>query len=60
MSNPDLVKNVMRGIYRALPHIVGSEVSLDHVRQISLKTYQSPSLPIYSHLTKTEIAAYQK
>lgn len=59
MSNADLVKNIMRATYRFLPHILEG-VTADKVRQISLKGFNSPSLPIYNYVSTEEIAAYQK
>jgi len=50
MDKPSLVKNIMRGVYRVIPHILGDELQVSDVRQISLKTYNSPSLPIYNFL----------
>lgn len=50
MSNADLVKNIMRATFRFLPHIL-EEVSVEKVRQISIKGYNSPSLPIYNYIS---------
>jgi L-asparaginase/Glu-tRNA(Gln) amidotransferase subunit D len=59
MSNPDLVKNIMRGAYRLLPYILeGVEVS--KVRQICIKAYNSPSLPIYNYVSPEEVSYFQK
>ncbi len=51
----ELVKNVMHGAYSFIANILDSSTKPEHVRQICVKTYNSPSLPIYSHLTKEEI-----
>lgn len=51
MTNSDLVKNIMRGAYRFLPYIL-EDVDVSKVRQISIKGYNSPSLPIYNYLSK--------
>ena len=59
MSNAELVKNIMHGAYRFLPYLL-EEVGIDKVRQISIKGYNSPSLPIYNYLSAQEIEAYQK
>jgi len=59
MSNADLVKNIMRGVYRFLPYIL-EEVGVDKVRQISIKGCNSPSLPIYNYVSANEVAIYQK
>lgn len=59
MSNADLVKNIMHATFRFLPHII-EEVGVEQVRQISVKGYNSPSLPIYNYLSPSEIEAYQK
>ena len=54
MTNPQLVKNVMQAAYKFLPHVI-EEVGIQQVRQISLKAYNSPSLPIYNYLSPQEI-----
>jgi hypothetical protein len=59
MSNADLVKNIMRATYRFLPHIL-EEVGVEKVRQISIKGFNSPSLPIYNYLSPEEVSLYQK
>lgn len=59
MSNPELVKNIMHGCYRFLPYIL-EDVGVDQVRQISIKGYNSPSLPIYNHLDQQELEVYLK
>ena len=59
MSNPDLVKNIMRATFRFLPYVI-EEVGADKVRQISIKGYNSPSLPIYNYISEQEVAIYQK
>lgn len=59
MTDADLVKNIMRGIYRFLPYIL-EEVKVDKVRQISIKGSNSPSLPIYNYISAEEVAIYQK
>lgn len=59
MSNSDLVKNIMHAAFRFLPYII-EEVGVEQVRQISIKGYNSPSLPIYNYLSPTEIDIYQR
>lgn len=59
MSNPDLVKNIMRAAYRFLPYVI-EDVGVNKVRQISIKGYNSPSLPIYNFISEEEVAIYQK
>lgn len=59
MSNQDLVKNIMRGAYRFLPHVLEG-VDVSKVRQISIKGYNSPSLPIYNYVSPEEVSLFQK
>ncbi len=40
----------MRGIFRTIPYILGYELSPKDIRQITIKTFNSPSLPIYNFL----------
>ncbi len=49
----------MRGIYRVIPHILGSELSPSDIRQITVKTFNSPSLPIYNYLDQKYVSAYK-
>jgi hypothetical protein len=57
MPNPALVKNIMQGAYRFISQIC-EEVGVDQVRQVSLKSYNSPSLPIYNHISQEEVKVY--
>jgi hypothetical protein len=59
MADSDLVKNIMRAAYRFLPYVL-EEVGVEKVRQISIKGYNSPSLPIYNYISPEEISLYQK
>lgn len=59
MSNQDLVKNIMRGTYRFLPYVLEG-IDVSKVRQISIKGYNSPSLPIYNYVSQEEVAYFQK
>ena len=58
MDTSALVQNIMRGAYRFLPHILEG-VGADQVRQIAIKGYNSPSLPIYNHISAEEVAIYK-
>lgn len=60
MNTRDLVKNVMHGAYGLISNILGSGVQPEHIRQISIKSYNSPSLPIYNFISAEEIKSYQK
>ncbi len=60
MESSELVKNIMRAAYRVIPHILTEDIPLECIRQISIKTSDSPSLPFYSHLSSAEIKAYKK
>jgi len=60
-TEDELVKNVKEGAVSLLAHMLHSgELDIDNVRRISLKTYNSPSLPIYSHLTGNEVMVMKK
>lgn len=52
MSARDLVKNVMHGAYGLAANILDNDIKQEHIRSIALKTYNSPSLPVYSYLTE--------
>ena len=55
MKSRDLVKNIMHGAYGLASHIGYSDKNLkaSDIRQINIKTYNSPSLPIYNHLSES-------
>lgn len=59
METSELVKNIMRGVYRVIPHILGHDLSPSDIRQITLKTFNSPSLPIYNYLDKKYVDGYK-
>jgi hypothetical protein len=54
-----LVKNIMRGVYRVIPHILTKDLAPSVIRQITVKTFNSPSLPIYNYLEEKETQAYK-
>jgi len=57
MTTPELVKNIIQATYKFLPHIL-EEVGVEQVRQISIKGYNSPSLPIYNYISPEEAQVY--
>lgn len=59
MSTRDLVKNIMHGAYGLISHILGAGIEPENIRQISIKSYNSPSLPIYNFLSEQEIQSYK-
>ena len=58
MNTSSLVQNIMRGAYRFLPYILEG-VKVDQVRQIAIKSYNSPSLPIYNFLPPTDVGVFK-
>lgn len=58
MDVKELVKNVMRGAYSLIGNVLDGKIGPEEVRQINIKTYNSPSLPIYSHLSPEEVKAF--
>ena len=57
MTTPELVKNIMQATYKLLPHVL-EDVGVDRVRQIAIKGYNTPSLPIYNYLSPEEVQLY--
>lgn len=57
MTNQELAKNITQAAYRFIASIC-EEVGVDQVRQIAIKGYNSPSLPIYSYISPKEVNAY--
>lgn len=48
MGVKDLVKNIIHGIYNTIPHILKQSIKHTSVRCISIKTYNSISLPVFN------------
>ena len=59
MDKAELVKNIMRGVYRVIPHILTKDLAPSAIRQITIKTFNSPSLPIYNFLGEKEAQAFR-
>lgn len=59
MDIKELVKNVIRGAYGLMAHVFDGKIGPEHVRQVSVKTFNSPSLPVYNGLSAGELAAYK-
>jgi len=57
MDVKDVVKNVIHGVYNTIPHLLKHSLKHTAVRQISIKTFNSISLPIFNQLTEKEIGA---
>ena len=59
MKTNDIVKNVLNGFYNVSAKILNSSsLNCSQIQQVSLKTYNSVSLPIFSQLTKQQINSY--
>jgi hypothetical protein len=58
MSLKESVKNIIHGIYNTVPHILRESIKHTKVRQISIKTADSISLPIFNQLTPEEINSF--
>lgn len=58
MGVREQVKNIINASINVLPHILG-KLDLSLVRQISIKTSRSPSLPIFNQLTLGEIQSFK-
>lgn len=42
-----------------MAHVFDGKIGPEHVRQVSVKTFNSPSLPVYNGLSAGELAAYK-
>lgn len=58
MATKEIVKNVIHGAYNTVPHILKYSVDAAKIRQLSIKTFGSVSLPIYNNLSEEELSAY--
>lgn len=52
MTSREQVKNIMHGCYSLIAHLLENNIKPENVRQIGIKTYNSPILPIFCQLTK--------
>ncbi len=58
MTLKDCVKNIIHGVYNTIPHLFSNQTAKHNtVRSISIKTFNSVSLPIYNHIAPEEIKA---
>jgi len=58
MGLKETVKNIIHGVYNTLPHILKDSISHSKVRQVSIKTSESISLPIFNQLSQEELSAF--
>lgn len=47
MDQKSIIQNIQDGIFNSLPHILSDKVKIVNIQKISIKTYNSTSLPIY-------------
>ena len=59
MSVRESIKNIMHAAYSLIANILENNIKVEDIRQISIKTYNSPSLPIYNFLTQEEINCFK-
>lgn len=52
MTARELVKNIMHGAYGLAANLLDNNIKPEHIRSIAIKTYNSPSLPVYNYLTQ--------
>lgn len=59
MTTRQSVKNIMHGAYWLVAYILDNNLNPEHIRQICVKTYNSPSLPIYNFLSPEEVNQFK-
>lgn len=57
MGLKDAVKNIIHGVYNTVPYILKEAIKHSKIRQISIKTSESISLPIFNQLSDEELNA---
>jgi ribosome biogenesis protein UTP30 len=57
MGIKDAVKNIIHGVYNTVPYILKDAIKHSKIRQISIKTSESISLPIFNQLSDEELDA---
>lgn len=57
MGVKDAVKNIIHGVYNTVPYILKDAIKHSKIRQISIKTSESISLPIFNQLSDEELDA---
>jgi len=55
MGIKDIVKNIIHGIYNTTPYILKDALKHTQIKQISIKTTHSISIPIYNQLSEEEL-----
>jgi len=55
MGVKDIVKNIIHGVYNVIPHVLKDAVKHTKIKQISIKTINSISIPIYNQLSEDEL-----
>jgi len=55
MELKSIVKNIIHAVYNTVPHILKQSLKHTRIKQISIKTSQSISLPIYDCPTEEEL-----
>jgi ribosome biogenesis protein UTP30 len=58
MGLKETVKNIIHGVYNTIPHILKDSIDHTKVRQVSIKTSESISLPIFNQLSSEELSAF--
>jgi len=58
MGLKETVKNIIHGVYNTLPYILKDSIDHTKVRQVSIKTSESISLPIFNQLSSEELSAF--
>ncbi len=59
MGVKECVKNIIHGVYNTVPHLLKGGVKHTKIEQISIKTFNSISLPIFNQLTAEELKAFK-
>lgn len=59
MGIKECVKNIIHGVYNTVPHLLKGGVKHTKIEQISIKSFNSISLPIFNQLTVEELNAYK-
>ena len=58
METKEVLNNVIRVIQRVIPYFLLTGIKLKDIQCISLKSEETPDLPFYSHLSKSEAMSY--
>ena len=60
MSNKENIQNFKQYVNQVVPHILKNDISLDELRNISIKGNNTIELPIFNHIKEEDLKIYTR